>query len=228
MTLSLVHTPLLRDDFRAGLAARGKQSLQRNDEVHRQVRLDHRNGLPAARDSGHARSHRSIAGTCIDICGRRGAVMSDSSFFIRCTRTAKGRKGVSMRGQLTDLQRDIFRAAILPNHVWTETRSIAHVNRHATLQVRQGKVRRSIAAIGGAKQRKQSRILCNGQQLPITQRPALRGKVESDHQDRSKVNFHRSFPSYGCTTLREIAAVSRHTAKEAVCIIDKRKIQKRR
>ncbi len=111
-------------------------------------------------------------------------------------------------------QRDTLHSAILPNHVWTETRSIAHVNRHATLQVGQGKVRRSIAAIGGAKQRKQSRILCNGQQLPITQCPALRGKVESNHQDRSKIYIrHRSFPFYGCTALWEITASSNPDGK---------------
>src|SRR5690348_16609095 len=62
----------------------------------------------------------------------------------------------------------------------TQYDAAANVHRHAALQVREGEVYSSVAAIGGAENGKQRLVLIDRQQLPITESPAFGRKIPTD------------------------------------------------
>src|SRR4051812_28073543 len=57
------------------------------------------------------------------------------------------------------------------------------MHRRATLQVRQRKVRLAVAAVGGAEQREQRRVLREGQELAVAPRPPLGREIEREDAD---------------------------------------------
>ena len=85
---------------------------------------------------------------------------------------------VSMRWDLGRDERVIFLSCLLPENVVAQAGTLPGADRDAPAQVRQGEGGRAIAALGGAQQRKQSRVLVNWQKLALAKRPPARGKVK--------------------------------------------------
>ena len=65
----------------------------------------------------------------------------------------------------------------------TQGMPAADMDGRASAQVGQPEIHPSIAAIGGAQQRKERLILVDRQELPISQRPAFRCKNEGEEPD---------------------------------------------
>src|SRR5579871_6642870 len=71
------------------------------------------------------------------------------------------------------------------------------VDRHATLQVRQGEGVLTIAAVGGSDQVEEHLIFGDGQQLPLAQRPTGRREIAGEHADFADVwTTHGVLPCY--------------------------------
>ena len=75
-----------------------------------------------------------------------------------------------------------------------EREAAADVDRRPALQVRQGEVRLPVPAEGGAEQREQRLVLVDRQELPVAQRPALRGEHEAHDPDLRQERFGHSAP----------------------------------
>jgi hypothetical protein len=65
------------------------------------------------------------------------------------------------------------------------------VDGDAPLEVRQTKGRLAIPAICGTQNRKQCRVLRDGQKLAIAKGPTPWGKIATKHYDLTDVAFHR-------------------------------------
>src|SRR6266571_6519721 len=65
----------------------------------------------------------------------------------------------------------------------TQRVAAADMDRHPALQIRQREIDAAITAISSAQQRKQRLVLVDGQQLAVTQSPALRRKVKTKDLD---------------------------------------------
>jgi hypothetical protein len=74
-------------------------------------------------------------------------------------------------------------AARLAEIVQGQTRPLAGMHRRTALQVRQREVALAIAAVGGAQQREERRVLRDRQQLAIALGPALGREVEREDAD---------------------------------------------
>jgi hypothetical protein len=73
-----------------------------------------------------------------------------------------------------------------------EPRSLAHLDRHGALEVRQRKVGRAVAAKGCSQEGEQGGILADRQDLTVTKRPARGGKIEGKDLDLAdKGGSHR-------------------------------------
>src|SRR5712691_1734175 len=97
-----------------------------------------------------------------------------------------------MGRQLPDRKRVRLLATPLTQGVPT-----TNVNRDTTSQVRQAKVDAPVAAEGRAQQTEERLVLINGQQLSVTQRPALRRKNETHDSDFRQEWFCHNFYSAG-------------------------------
>jgi hypothetical protein len=76
-----------------------------------------------------------------------------------------------------------YQSVILLAAGLTDNIPISHVNRCFSLQVWQGKVGGSIAAISGAQQAEKRLVLVDWQQLAIAKGPTLWWKIEAKNPD---------------------------------------------
>src|ERR1700723_4681001 len=83
-------------------------------------------------------------------------------------------------------QRDVFDAAEFSDNVGVPRYRGAIAERHLALQIGEGERIDSIAAIIGAEQREQRRVLGDGHDLAIAQRPTLRRKAKAERADFAK------------------------------------------
>src|SRR2546425_4583984 len=95
---------------------------------------------------------------------------------------------MDMRRQLRDGKRVRLLASSFAKDVTS-----AHVNRHATLQIRQPKVDAPVPAKGRAQQTEERLVLVDGQELPIAHRPALRRVTETKDSDFREKWFCHDF-----------------------------------
>lgn len=64
----------------------------------------------------------------------------------------------------------------------------------AAPQIGQAKGCLAVAAVGGAQQRIEGLVLCNGEKLALTPGPSTRGKIEGHHTNLTQKGFrHRSY-----------------------------------
>ena len=76
-----------------------------------------------------------------------------------------------------------------------ERMGAADVNRHPRPQVREGKGRLPVTAVGRAEQCEQRLILIDGQRLPVTEGPSLRREIEGHNSDFGEEGFgHGDLP----------------------------------
>ena len=85
---------------------------------------------------------------------------------------------MGVRGGLGDRERVILLTAQLSKSV-----SAAHMDRGATLQIRQAEIHPAVATVGGSEQREQGLVLIDGQELPVAEGPAFRRKIEAENPD---------------------------------------------
>src|SRR3954453_13071602 len=90
-----------------------------------------------------------------------------------------------MRGKrnLALEQRDRLRSAAFTEKALRQAGPVSLMHRRATLQVRQRKIALAVAAIEGAEQREQRRVLRDRQQLSIAPLPAFGREVERKNAD---------------------------------------------
>src|SRR5260370_30873383 len=87
-------------------------------------------------------------------------------------------------------QRHCVRATNLAEIVERESRALSGVHRRTSLHVRQREVALAVAAIGGAEQRKQRRVLRDRHKLPVAERPAFGREVERENADLRHKRIH--------------------------------------
>src|SRR5580658_4521572 len=80
-------------------------------------------------------------------------------------------------------QRHRGRATGLAEVVQTEPWALTWVHRGRALQVRQGEVGLAVAAVGGAEQREQRRVLAKRQELAVAEGPPGRREVKRKDPD---------------------------------------------
>src|SRR5262249_28030851 len=90
---------------------------------------------------------------------------------------------VTVRGHFSGQQGDVLLAAKFAQVAKAQPRALALLHGRGSLKVGQGKVALAVAAVGGAKQGKQSGLLADGQQLAVTERPPLGGEVPGKDSD---------------------------------------------
>src|SRR5580704_12835601 len=103
---------------------------------------------------------------------------------------AAGRQGVDgviVLRKVGLVERHRRRTALLSDEVLRKPRALALLNTGVALEVGQGKGSRSIAAVVGAKEREQRRILRDGKQLPIAGGPAKGREVKSKNPDFAEI-----------------------------------------
>ena len=170
---------MIRCDKVACLAARGEDSLQGDDERKAEIRHHVVVGQIAAGNGRGKRAHGHIvAGGCIH--GRRTAASAGPDRILRAVGTAASGNAPGCMGMglyFGQQQRYALLTAGLTQLAQAEARSLALLQWRGALEIRQGKVALSIAAIGGAQQREKRRVLADGQELAITEGPARGGKV---------------------------------------------------
>src|SRR5947209_16397437 len=87
-------------------------------------------------------------------------------------------------------QRHSLRPAGLAEIMQGKTGALAGMHRRVALHVGKGEIRLAVAAIGRAKQGEQSGILRDRQELPVTERPALRREIEGIDADFGNERIH--------------------------------------
>src|SRR5215813_6834639 len=100
------------------------------------------------------------------------------------------RTHMRMRRQLVDCQRLALSAANLAESIIRQTGPLPRAIRDTAAQVRQGESGLAVAAVRGAKERKERRILRDGQYLSVAKRPATRREVVRHQDDHSQERFH--------------------------------------
>src|SRR2546423_5156930 len=70
-----------------------------------------------------------------------------------------------------------------------EGKSLTHVNRHISLEIRQAEIYAPIAAVGGPEQREERLVLVDRQQLPVAERPTFWREAEAHDSDFGKEWF---------------------------------------
>ena len=115
-----------------------------------------RQGTPRTVDGGGGQGQRGVLGAVLS-ARPGGPEIARRGVDRRAVGPRGGLDNVRVNGQLTDRQRDVFRAAAEPDRVAT-----ALMHRRAAAQVRQRKRGGAIAAIGRAEQVEQRRIVRNG------------------------------------------------------------------
>src|SRR5262249_26097453 len=80
-------------------------------------------------------------------------------------------------------ERDILFAPDFAKIAQAQARSLAGVHRRRTLKIGQRESAFTVTAVCGPEQREQRRVLADGQQLPVTERPAKRSKISAKDSD---------------------------------------------
>src|SRR5580698_11591833 len=102
---------------------------------------------------------------------------------LRAVAGVLGIDGVVVRRKVVLVERHRRRAALLTDEVLRKPRPLALLDAGVALKVGQSKGGRSIAAVVGAEEREQRRILRDGKYLPIAGGPAYGREVESKDPD---------------------------------------------
>ena len=85
-------------------------------------------------------------------------------------------------------------AAFLPHLPISQPWTSAPMHRRAPLQIREARGSSPIASVGGADQREEGRVLGDGKQLPIAERPTPGGEVTGEYLDLCDEGFRHVRP----------------------------------
>ena len=101
-----------------------------------------------------------------------------------------GRERMRVRWVLRGEQRDRLPTLHLADIIEGEPWPLALADRNAASQVRQRKSGLAVAAIEGAEEREQRRVLRDRQQLAFAERPSDRGEIKRENGDLADKGFH--------------------------------------
>src|ERR1700677_960906 len=116
-------------------------------------------------------------------------------------------------------QRDRFRALNATHDVIRQPRPLTLPDRGAAAQIGQLKIRRAVAAVGGAEQREQRRVLADRQHLTGAKGPSSWGKVAREQRDLAEKGICHLFRS--CLDAAVSSVLRRKNSKERDDVVDR-------
>jgi hypothetical protein len=91
--------------------------------------------------------------------------------------------GVSVRRHLTDRERLSFRSRLFPQSACAQAGAIPRVHGKPASEIRKLERSAPVSAVGRTQEREKSGMLADLKQLAITQGPAARRKISTEHDD---------------------------------------------
>src|SRR5580704_7039722 len=163
--------------------------------------------------------HIKVAGRDLARPARQGA--AGRSLAARSSRRAGRREAMVVRRDLLRVQRDVFGAGKLADHVGRKPLAGALMDCNPGLQIRQRESADAVAAIGGADEVEERRILIDRYELAIAKGPAGDGEGAAEHDDLSDkwLAHGRTSPTvrYGLLLL----VARRENARQRDAIVDR-------